>query len=222
MLVALEVPMAAETSQTLDRGLQVLEVLSAYPSGLNVTDLATKLGISRTILYRLVATLELRGFLRRAQDGKCRIGMATLPLAQKAHPGIREQATPRLRQLAEKVGATAQLTFLEGSQAHAVVVVAPSGPRTGQVGATSVRTPINHRITGRLTEATRTSKRTLEPGWVIAGHDPREGEHAVAAPVLELAGVAASVAVVSTTEIDKTVVGPPVVAAAIDISHTLR
>ena len=32
--------MGTETSQTLDRGLQVLELLSAHPEGLNVTDMS--------------------------------------------------------------------------------------------------------------------------------------------------------------------------------------
>ena len=50
--------MAAETSQTLDRGLRVLEVVAESPDGLTVTELAAALGIGRTVVYRLVVTLE--------------------------------------------------------------------------------------------------------------------------------------------------------------------
>ena len=57
--------MPAETSQTLDRGLQVLEVLADHPEGLTVTQLARELDVSRTIVYRLVVTLEQHGLLRR-------------------------------------------------------------------------------------------------------------------------------------------------------------
>ena len=56
--------MGTETSQTLDRGLQVLELLSDHPEGLTVTDIAAKLGVGRTVVYRLVATLDQHGFLR--------------------------------------------------------------------------------------------------------------------------------------------------------------
>ena len=48
--------MTAETSQTLGRGLRVLEVLAATPNGLTITALATEVGVNRTVVYRLVAT----------------------------------------------------------------------------------------------------------------------------------------------------------------------
>ena len=57
--------MAAETSQTLDRGLRVLRTLAATPSGLSITALAAEIGVNRTVVYRLVATLEQHGLARR-------------------------------------------------------------------------------------------------------------------------------------------------------------
>ena len=65
--------MAKETSQTLDRGLSVLEVLAEFPEGLSVTELSHKLGVGRTVVYRLVVTLEAHSLLRRSADGKCRL-----------------------------------------------------------------------------------------------------------------------------------------------------
>ena len=59
--------MAAETSQTLDRGLRVLEVLAGTPGGLTITALAAEVGVNRTVVYRLVATLEGHGLARRGQ-----------------------------------------------------------------------------------------------------------------------------------------------------------
>ena len=70
--------MAAETSQTLDRGLRVLEVVAESPDGLTVTELAAALGIGRTVVYRLVVTLEQHAFLRRSADGRCRLGLGIL------------------------------------------------------------------------------------------------------------------------------------------------
>ena len=49
--------MAAETSQTLDRGLRVLRALAATPGGLSITALAAEIGVNRTVVYSLVATL---------------------------------------------------------------------------------------------------------------------------------------------------------------------
>mgnify|MGYP003902800575 CR=1 FL=1 len=60
--------MVAETSQTLDRGLTVLEVLAESADGLTVTELAARLGVSRTVVYRLVVTLEQHALLRRGPE----------------------------------------------------------------------------------------------------------------------------------------------------------
>ena len=53
--------MAREASQTFDRGLQLLELLATADDALSVTDLAETLGVSRPVVYRLLATLEDHG-----------------------------------------------------------------------------------------------------------------------------------------------------------------
>src|SRR6478752_10690372 len=118
--------MVAETSQTLDRGLSVLELLSDSSDGLTVTEIAARLGVSRTVVYRLVVTLEQHALLRRGTDGRCRLGMAVLALARQVQPVLREAAIPALRRLADAVGATAHLTVVDGSDALAVAVVEPT------------------------------------------------------------------------------------------------
>ena len=214
--------MAAETSQTLDRGLRVLEILADNPAGLTVTETATALGVSRTIVYRLVVTLEQHGFLRRAQDGRCRLGMASMSLARQIHPVIRDAALPFLRKLAEGVGATAHLTLVEGSEALAVAVVEPTRSEMHLTYRVGSRAPVDRGVAGRAAVATRTPGRALEPGWVISGGDPSQGGYAVAAPVLGVVGFEASVGVLSMSELDAAKVGPPVVSAAADIARALR
>jgi hypothetical protein len=214
--------MAAETSQTLDRGLRVLEILADGPAGLTVTEIANALEVSRTIVYRLVVTLEQHGFLRRAHDGRCRLGMASLSLARQIHPVVRDAAVPSLRRLAETVGATAHLTLVEGSEALAVAVVEPTRSDMHLAYRVGARAPVDRGVAGRAAVATRASARALEPGWVISGGDPAQGGYAVAAPVLGVVGFEASVGVLSMVELDAAVVGPRVVAAAADIGRALR
>ena len=72
--------MAAETSQTLDRGLRVLRTLAATPSGLSITALAAEIGVNRTVVYRLVATLEQHGLARRDPSGRLHVGLGVLAL----------------------------------------------------------------------------------------------------------------------------------------------
>ena len=52
----------------MDRGLQVLALLSQAREGLTVRELADALGVHRAVVYRLLTTLELRGLVRRDGD----------------------------------------------------------------------------------------------------------------------------------------------------------
>ena len=89
--------MATETSQTLDRGLRVLEVLAGSPAGLTVTALAAEVGVNRTVVYRLLATLEQHGLARRDSSGLVHVGLGVLALARGLQPVLRELAVPVLR-----------------------------------------------------------------------------------------------------------------------------
>ena len=114
--------MPKETSQTLDRGLRVLSVLADSPEGLTVTEVAAALGVSRTVVYRLIVTLEQHGLVRRGTDGRCRLGLAVLTLARQVQPLLRDAAMPVLRRLAEGIGATAYLGVVDGQDLLAVAV----------------------------------------------------------------------------------------------------
>ena len=89
--------MAAETSQTLDRGIRVLMTLAGAPQGMTVTALAEALGINRTVVYRLVSTLEQHALVRRDGHGRLHVGLGILHLAtavQPAHPVGPEDVGP--------------------------------------------------------------------------------------------------------------------------------
>lgn len=117
--------MSAETSQTLARGLRVLELLAERPRGTSVAELAEQLGVGRTVAYRLVATLVEQRFAHKDAEGQVRLGWGALVLARSAWPLLRAQALPVLRELADAVGATAHLTLAEGDEALAIAVVEP-------------------------------------------------------------------------------------------------
>lgn len=117
-----------ETSQKLDRGLNVLQLSGSreHAAGMTVTELATALGVGRPIVYRLVATLEVRDFVRRREDGPIRLGLGITRLSQSVLALLRESTRPILRSLADKAGATAHPTVVEGGEALASAVVEPS------------------------------------------------------------------------------------------------
>ncbi|MFD0657738.1 helix-turn-helix domain-containing protein [Thermocatellispora tengchongensis] len=118
--------MAAESSQTLERGLRLLRLLAEGHTGRTPTELAGRLGVSRPAVYRLITTLAGEGYVRRDGEGRVHLGFGVLVLARAVQPLLRAAALPTLRALAEQVGATAHLTVAEGDDGLAVAVAEPS------------------------------------------------------------------------------------------------
>jgi DNA-binding IclR family transcriptional regulator len=210
--------MATETSQTLDRGLRVLEVLAASPGGLTVTALAATVGVNRTVVYRLLATLEQHGLARRDSAGLVHIGLGVLSLARGLQPVLRELAVPVLRRLAEELGMTAHLTIADGAEALAIAVVEPSwtdfhvGYRVGS------RHALGQGAAGRAILAGRDPGAA---GWVETQGELQPGARGVAAPLRGVEGLEASVGIVTLGDLDSAAVGPKVVAAARELGHRL-
>jgi DNA-binding IclR family transcriptional regulator len=208
-----------ETSQTLDRGLAVLEQLVGSSSGLTITELAGRLDVSRPVVYRLVATLQTHGYVRRASDGRLRLGFRVLELAAGVQPLLRDAALPVLRRLAEDLGATAHLTVAEGGEAVAVAVVEPSWTDFHVAYRVGSRHPLDRGAAGRAILAIRSA---MLPPYVVSEGELQPGAHGVAAPVLGVSAVDASVGVVALTDLDPGRVGPRVVEAAEELAHRLR
>lgn len=164
--------MTAETSQTLDRGLRVLKLLADTDHGLTVTELAAKLGVNRTVVYRLLATLEQHSLVRRDLGGRARVGLGVLGLAHQVHPLLREAALPALRSLAEDIGATAHLTLVDGSEALAVAVVEPTWTDYHVAYRTGFRHPLDRGAAGRAILAGRGMQPAADgAGWERATDD---------------------------------------------------
>lgn len=214
--------MTAETSQTLDRGLRVLKLLADTDHGLTVTELSNKLGVNRTVVYRLLATLEQHALVRRDLGGRARVGLGVLRLGRQVHPLVREAALPALRSLAEDIGATAHLTLVDGSDALAVAVVEPTwtdyhvayraglppsaGPGRGGPGH-PVRPPDHGERPPRLHPHPRRT---------------RSRRQRAAAPLVGVSGVEGSVGVVMLADAVPERVGPRVLDAAREVADALR
>ena len=181
----------AETSQTLDRGIRLLGLLAEGRS-MTVTELATALGVARPVVYRLLATLDGHAWVRRTDDGRVRLGLGVLQLAQQVQPLLRQAALPELRRLAEDVGAAAHLTVADGGEALAVAVVEP----TWTSYHVSYRVGSRHRLdqgaAGRAILAGREGQQTV----VMTDGELQPGAVGVAVPV-PLVGLEASVGVVA-------------------------
>lgn len=140
---------AAESSQALDRGLRLLALLGDADRGLSVSELAAALGTSRAAVYRLVTALQMHRMVRRPADGRVRLGLGLLDLARRVLPELRDAARGPLRALAERAGATAHLTVLDGDDALAVAVVEPSWTDFHVAYRVGTRHPVGRGAAGR-------------------------------------------------------------------------
>ncbi len=205
--------MPAETSQTLDRGLRALEVLADAHGGLTVTELADRLSVNRTVVYRLVTTLELHSLLHKDPRGRLHVGLGVLPLAAAVQPVLREVAAPVLRELAETLGCTAHLTVADGGEALALAVVEPSWTDFHVSYRVGARHPLDQGAAGKAILLGRAS-RSDSAAYVMTAGELQPGARGLAAPILGLAGLEASVGIVTLGDLDADRVGARVVSAA--------
>ncbi|GAA3571381.1 helix-turn-helix domain-containing protein [Nonomuraea rosea] len=208
--------MAAESAQTLERGLRLLRLLADGKSGRTPTELSAELSLSRPVVYRLLTTLMNEGFVRRDAEGRVHLGFGVLVLAQAVQPLLRAAAVPTLRRLAEDVGATAHLTVAEGDDGLAVAVVEPSWTNMHVAYREGARHPLEKGAAGRAILALRDGR----DDYFVTEGQLQEGARGVAAPVTGLPWLEASVGVVTFGPLEEST-GPRVVAAAAELAAAL-
>ncbi|MGH3447051.1 MAG: IclR family transcriptional regulator [Nocardioidaceae bacterium] len=211
--------MTAETSQTLDRGIQLMQLAAASgAAGMTITELARELEVGRPVVYRLVATLSEHDLVRRARDGRVRLGLGVLGFATAVHPTLREAATPILRKLADAAGASAHLTVAEGGEALALVVVEP----TWTEFHVSYRVGSRHLLGRGAAGHAILEGRQGRAGVVSTSGELQQGATGLAAPVLGVPGLQASVGVVTMQSFDDPRVGENVLQAAEELASSLK
>lgn len=121
---------ANELARTLDRGIQVLELVAASPRGLTMTEIAAALGLHRTIVHRLLRTLAAHNYVSCDVHKRYQPAVGLIHLAEAVNQDLRSVAGPLLEHLAERVGATANIAIPDGDQ---VIVLSIAQPRRADV-----------------------------------------------------------------------------------------
>jgi len=105
--------------EALAKGLDVLRLFDDTTPPLTLRDVAERTGMPLPTAFRVVATLEEKGFLERLPDGVIRPGLALVSLGSVAlrHSGIVQLSEHSLRLLAASTGETVNLGVLVGAQA---------------------------------------------------------------------------------------------------------
>jgi IclR family transcriptional regulator, pca regulon regulatory protein len=102
------------SSQSLERGLAILGAFTPDQPALGISELAQRLGLTRSTTHRYVATLAKLGYLYQEEaTRKYRLGARVLDLGFSLLGSLelRDIAAPHLRRLTETTGHTSNLAI---------------------------------------------------------------------------------------------------------------
>jgi IclR family acetate operon transcriptional repressor len=100
--------------QSLERALDILELLSRSEGELGVTEVGPALGLANGTTHRLLATLTRRGYARQnPETRKYTLGIKAFTLATAAQERLGPLARPFLTQLMEVSGESSNLASLD-------------------------------------------------------------------------------------------------------------
>lgn len=106
----------ANVSQTVLKAIDVLECIASAERPLTAPEVARQCGLSRPTAYRLLTTLQSRGYVATdEQSGPYHLGMSVLSLSKNLldHLDLRDVAKPYLRELSHNSHETTHLGILD-------------------------------------------------------------------------------------------------------------
>lgn len=105
--------------KSLDRALNILELIVGNENGMGVTEISRALGIHKSTVYRLLDTLKYRGYLEKDEDSHKYIsGIKLFELSSKVLNDIdsRTRVRPYLEELMKKTKETIHLGIIDNGE----------------------------------------------------------------------------------------------------------
>jgi DNA-binding IclR family transcriptional regulator len=182
---------SAPGSQTLARGLTALQVVATSRRGLTVQEVASHIGVHRTIAHRLLSTLAQFRLVAKGEDGRFRSAAGLAVLGASFDNNVRQLSLPTLRALADELGSTVSLLVAEGDQQAAIAVIVPNNVFYQLSFHEGSRYPLDRGAAGIALLASmppRPDERDLVPqtrqqGWVITHGEVEPNTYGLAVPV---------------------------------------
>lgn len=108
--------MKEQNVQTLDRALDIIELLATSTQCMGVTEIGLKLDLHKSTVHRLINALVQRGYIEKDQKtGLYRIGLKFIEISSHhLHQlELKTEAAPIMRRLAEMTGQVTHLAILD-------------------------------------------------------------------------------------------------------------
>lgn len=100
--------------QSLNRALDILEALALQPEGTTLTELSQRVGLHKSTVHRLLATLAARHYVEVGSSG-CRLGLRVADLGSRLLNSmeLRTESAPILRALSHRLQRVVHLGVLD-------------------------------------------------------------------------------------------------------------
>ena len=137
--------------QSVHRAISILQVLARHGAA-GVTQIAAELGVHKSTVFRLLATLESRGLIEQnGERGRYQLGQGVVHLAAGATKtdDLPLLGRPVCRRLAETVHETVNLVVHDGSAVISIDQVLGS-PAVTTVNWVGQRTPLHATASGKV------------------------------------------------------------------------
>ena len=104
--------------QSIDRALDVIEVLSGESDGLGVTEIANRIGLHKSTAHMIITTMVNRGYLNKTESGTYKIGLKLIEAVSCYINSLELQteARPYIAKITGELGLTCHLGVLDGNE----------------------------------------------------------------------------------------------------------
>lgn len=152
--------------QVINRAAKILRTVRDNPD-LNLSQLARVVGLARTTVYRIVATLEMEGLIKTdTRDGQIELGLELISLARAVKSSMRGEIRPFLEGLSVAVDETVDHSIYENG--HLTFIDQVSRPRRlTAVSGVGSEFPLHCSANGKAALATLPDEEVKE----ILSHD---------------------------------------------------
>ncbi|WP_363324689.1 IclR family transcriptional regulator [Leifsonia virtsii] len=156
--------------QTLSRGIRMLELLADASEPLTIPVIASRLGLHRSIAYRILRTLEDHGLVVRDAAGAVELGPRMATLARAVSRDLQSAALPQLTAVANELTMTAFVAVLDRHDVVTLVTVEPSHAHAHVAQRPGTRHPLASGAPGIAIQSVLTEEQWRE----LPGEHPRK------------------------------------------------
>jgi DNA-binding IclR family transcriptional regulator len=116
------------SAPALEKGFTIIELLSEFPRGLTITEMAGKLGLSVSEIFRVIMVMERLSWLKRHPGDRFRVTLKLIEMGFKATPvdDLVQTAAPFMRDLTHRIEQSCHLAVRNGD--HVLIVYRQQTP----------------------------------------------------------------------------------------------